>query len=459
MAHVLVVDSGELGELLTTLLGQYGIAAVGARTGEQALSLALEHAPALAVVDQNLSDASGLDLAELLRTELNTKAVLMYPQQLLADADQDALSRIAALDGSFLRPFRSLTLVEFVAKLLNVSLRPVASDAPAALSSAEGAPVAEPADGTDIFELTVAVDGQDEQGASGDTAVAAPLKELTAKADTRTFSPGALTELWQQVKARRSTSKPPAPASREGTLSPRALANVLDAFFQSQTTGEVWLENGRARRVIFLRRGVIAGARSNLEGENMLALATAKNLLESGAVVTIRDDVTQGGRKTVLDALLARQLISHENLALLVRDLARLVTLRAFTWRAGSFRVAFDGLATKEPLTAQVAVGEMIVRGILLTEDDAALTQAAPDDARFTPAADAGHGLHDLNLSKAEAKVVVAMDGTKTIRDLCVLFDDLPARSIRGLAAGLLCVGLVRFVGWGPAEARKISYF
>ena len=43
---------------------------------------------------------------------------------------------------------------------------------------------------------------------------------------------------------------------------------MLDAFHQSQTTGELWLQNGKARRVLFLRRGVIAGARSNVEGED-----------------------------------------------------------------------------------------------------------------------------------------------------------------------------------------------
>ena len=52
------------------------------------------------------------------------------------------------------------------------------------------------------------------------------------------------------------------------------------------------------------------------------------------------------------------------------------------------------------------------------------------------------------------------MDGTKTIKVLVTLFSPgISERTIRGLAAGLLCLNLVRFAGWGPAEARRISFF
>jgi len=51
------------------------------------------------------------------------------------------------------------------------------------------------------------------------------------------------------------------------------------------------------------------------------------------------------------------------------------------------------------------------------------------------------------------------MDGTKTISDLATLFDKVPERMLRGLAAGLLCIGLVRFSGWGESSARRISFF
>ena len=68
MAAVLVVDSGELGELLAALLGQYGMAASRARSGEEALEIALAERPRVAIIEHDLPDAGGVDVAELLWT-------------------------------------------------------------------------------------------------------------------------------------------------------------------------------------------------------------------------------------------------------------------------------------------------------------------------------------------------------------------------------------------------------
>ena len=246
----------------------------------------------------------------------------------------------------------------------------------------------------------------------------------------------------------------------EGQLSPRALADMLDAFHQSQTTGELWLQNGRARRVLLLRRGVIVGARSNIETEDLATLAVRKGALDVEQFTLIRDDVVSGQQRTVVDSVLARGLLGEELLRSLVADHARRIALGAFKWQEGTMKVTLEGRAAREPVPVRVPVGDIIVRGILLTEGDAALKAAAPDDARFTPAADSGYGLEDLTLSSEEARAVISMDGTKTIKDLVTLFDPgVPSRTIRGLAAGLMCLNLVRFAGWGPAEARRISFF
>ena len=106
-----------------------------------------------------------------------------------------------------------------------------------------------------------------------------------------------------------------------------------------------------------------------------------------------------------------------------------------------------------------VDFGDVIVHAIILTESDEALKKAAPDDARFATASDATYGLEHLKLSPQETRVAIAMDGTKTISDLLALFDQVPPRVIRGLAAGLFCLHLTHLKGRGPARARNISFF
>ncbi len=534
MADVLVVDSGELGELLAALLGQYGMQASRARSGEEALERALNERPRVAIIEHDLPDVAGVDVAELLRTELDIKVILTYAQGLVLEAHEALLPRLAAMDASFARPFRSLTLVEEAARLLGVQLRVGGSTAPALsgddavvasdlasagdvddsasqrLSSMEGAPIEDSGDELVLDVVVTPAHGvpspysmtrtpaapepseEDRALASlgaprrsfdsdeitrpgfvintgeappiGAAGPAPPLEEHLQNTGHLQAPPGSLGDLWRKVKERRAaptTQKlDAAAAGAEAPLSPRALADMLDAFHQSQTTGELWLSHDKAKRVLLLRRGVIVGARSNIDAEELTMLALKKGLLGQEVIGDVRMDVIDGKRRTVVEAIAARGILEEGRLRALVEEHARRIALGAFTWQSGGMRVTLEGRAGREHMPVRVPVGDIIVRGILLTEGDDALRAAAPDDARFSPAADSGYGLEDLTLTADEARAVVAMDGTKTVRDLITLFAPVPSeRTIRGLAAGLLCLHLVRFAGRGPAEARRISFF
>ncbi len=546
---VLVVDPGELGELLSTLLTQYGLSAARVQTGEQALGIALDAKPSVVVVEAELPDTSGLDLAELLQTELGARVVLTHAPG-LPHADANTAARVRALDAAFARPFRSLALIETVARLAEKPLvRPggagpvEALDAP--LSSTEGLPIEELADLIDIpfdddehearvvapplkddevsfagladsglprparpevdppellleqiaadeFDETTVPSTQPKTASALSSAptsqeAARPLEEVLAEEARQkqqgAFSPGELAELWKRVKARRSSaSTRPSDPDPEGLLSPRALADLLDAFHQSLTTGELWLDHDApnsagGKRVLLLKRGVLAGARSNLVGEDLLSQLKKKKVLDDDDAAEVETLVKTGTFKTAADAVVGLDLVDAKALVPHVEEQVRRVAIGAFGWSHGRYRLTLEGRAAKEPVPAQVFVGDAIVHAMLLTETDDALAAAAPDDARFAPSTDGAYGLEHLMLSPQEARIVIAMDGTKTIADLVTLFAPPPpapqaprdplataqraniTRLVRGLAAGLFCLHLLRFVGHGPASARKISFF
>ncbi len=490
---VLVVDPGELGELLTTLLTQYGLKAAQVQTGQQALRIAFDARPAVVVIEADLGDASGLDLAELLQRELGCKIVLTHPPGLGANAPSsslgakpDARTRMGGLDAAFSRPFRSLALIETVARLANKvpGTRGVtpAWDDPTAKTAANSSslPSTEGPAIDEFTDLTEAGDDDDLFVPEDDPVVTAPAKEQTGpipinlddddddgvahgRPTTGSFSPGELIELWNRIKIRRddigSSSPAPREPDREGVLGPRVLADLLDAFHQGLTTGELWLERGPGRRVLLLKSGVLVGARSNLVGEDLVSLMAKRGVLSVDDGAKVERLVRSGAFHTAAAGLIALELVSPPVLRGLVEEHVRRVAIGALAWRGGSYRVTLEGRAAKEPVAAKVFVGDAIVHSMLVTESDAALLEMAPDDARFGPATDSGYGLEHLNLSPAEARVVVAMDGTKTIGDLVALCQPLPPRVVRGLAAALFCLHLARLVGRGPASARKISFF
>ncbi len=522
-SDVLVVDPGELGELLATLFSQYGLTAACAKSGEQALELALRERPGAVVIEHDLHDADGLDVAELLRDELGAKIIITYAHHHLNGDKREELSeRLAAVDASFSRPFRSRTLIERVAELLGhgmdppdtsgefVIVSPHADDEPLLLEEEveDGGGYAD----EDDDELVVDVDirhlgdasapGHEfgyeeapeppvaEPPAPAEAAAASPVPDLDAhltaettgqregvavpiseieheRAKTGTLQ---LAELLKKARELQPTEGLPDDepagiqplAERQGRLTPRVLGDLLDAFHQSQTTGEVWLSRAPAQRVILLVRGVIVGAQTNVSSERLAQLLERHGPLWAERVAALRrahDDGVVDNDNRFRKLALASKLLDETSLQRLLGEQTRRIVLGAFTWREGVYKVTLQGHGKREPRRVVMSVADAILRGVLLTEPLEALREAAPDDARFGPNPDAPYGLEQLTLSPAEAHLVVAMDGTKTMGDVATLYPESSERMRRGLAAGLLRLELLRFAGKGHAEARRISFF
>lgn len=507
MVDVLVVDPGELGELLTTLFEQYGFTARCARTGEQALEVALAERPGVVVVELDLPDASGLDVADLVRAELDAHVILTYTLSAADKAGQGFEARRASFDASFSRPFRSLTLIERAAGLLG---RPLELT-PAGDQPAPEPPPPRATEEEDVLLLDEVVEVKDALGYEHEEDIvldidvrdlaapevkepaaprraAPPIEEISEEisvvpppptprregvavtlsefvAEPLHADPSDLAALWrrlqeEQARAPREERPSKAPPSRRaGPLTPKVLAELMDAFHQTQSSGEVWLTRNDRRRVILLERGVIVGARSNLAPEDLAQVALRRKALREEQIAAARAEVEAGRAKDFADAALALGLLDERGLSRLLREQVRRIVLSAFAWPDGRFEVTLEGRARRLRRKVRMTVGDAIVRGVVLVEELGSLREAAPDDARFAPNPGAAYGLEEVTLTDEEARLVIAMDGTKTVGDLATLFPEVPERVLRGLAAGLFRIGILRLAGRGPAEPRRISFF
>src|SRR5213079_3555706 len=111
--EILVVeDDSELLELLLRGLREEGFAAIGARTGHQALERAAANDVDAMVVDVGLPDADGRDVCQALRAKGVTAPVLFLTAR---DAVPDRLSGFAAGGDDYItKPF---VFAELVARL------------------------------------------------------------------------------------------------------------------------------------------------------------------------------------------------------------------------------------------------------------------------------------------------------------------------------------------------------
>ncbi len=514
MVEVLVVESSELGGLLATLLEEYGISARWALTSEQALEMALSERPKVVVVELELPDANGLDLAELVKPDLNAHVIVTYRQESVSTPEgAGQMARIAKLDGGFRKPFRSRALIELAAEFLGRDLdRP--NDLPSLIG---GAPVDESQeshheDVVELFDEDIDGDLEDINLDDLDLGDLSPNDVAPAKSGGEAFvytvdalqedhrieelptpsleergsrvpalveevssSASELSRMWADLQSRAeapdlaSNVEPPSTdghpvldpaklAPAEGELSPRLLGDTLDAFHQSSTSGEIWLRRGQGRRAILLVRGIIVGARSNLAPELLSMIARRRNLIPDDVLRAAEKKVAARQSRNLVTAL-TESGVTNQTLSRLLDEQTRRIVLGAFTWQDGSCRLSFIGHGKREALQVRFSVGDALVRSIVLTESMEALRTAAPDDVRFAPNPSGTYGLQQLTLSPDEAKLIIAIDGTKTVGDLCALHPHLEERLIRGLAAGLFRIGVLRFEGKGVSKPRNISFF
>jgi hypothetical protein len=447
---VLVVDPGELGELLVMLLQQHNIAAGHVRSGERALEAALADRPTVVVVEADLPDAPGIDVAELLQRELGCKIVLTHPPHVGAGAAE--VARYQRCERRFVRPFRSNSLLTAVAELLGRSLAPEPKAVPARDSFLDESTMSALGDAIDLPDFL-------------DDEPPSPAPKASPARDTGSFRLDARALEAAFVTLKSSVAPRPAVgpgASTTVPLTPTSFVETLHAFHQGQLRGELWCEGNGHKRVLVFDDGHITHARSSVADEDLLILLKRRRAIEDDDAIAVADAVRARTFRSTVESVLALDVVSELALHAVVEEQVKRVAAGAFSSKNNTLQLhvrEVDETVMHEGLDAAVQVGDILVHLFILTEHEDVLLQKAPDNARFFPVADAPYGLDELKLSAHEARVVVAMDGTKTVQDLVMLFDTLPPRSVRGLVAALHVLGLVKLAGHGVHQARKLSFF
>jgi len=115
---LVVEDNPDLMRIMCMQLGVMGYHTVAARTGVQAVELAVQHVPALITMDITLPDMDGLEAARRIREHPATRAVpiLAVTARSLPEHRQRCID--SGCTGYISKPFTSSTLFERIESLL-----------------------------------------------------------------------------------------------------------------------------------------------------------------------------------------------------------------------------------------------------------------------------------------------------------------------------------------------------
>jgi DNA-binding response OmpR family regulator len=115
-------DDEDILELLAFRLERAGYEVVRARHGEEALRLALEHMPSLAVLDVMMPGLDGYEVTRRLRSDPRTIAMPVILLTARAQASDISRGMAAGADDHIKKPFNARDLKERIERLLRPRL-------------------------------------------------------------------------------------------------------------------------------------------------------------------------------------------------------------------------------------------------------------------------------------------------------------------------------------------------
>lgn len=435
---LIVDDNAELLGLLSTVFENSGYAVVQAQRARQAMEKARAERPDLAVVDVLLPDLIGYEVATQLRA-LKIPFVLISGVFKGGRHALDAISRHGAA-GYFEKPFEIEKLVEKVASIVPPTKK---SDVPEEVTSEIDVVEVDEEDANDRpLELTGRVSVTEASGhisatLRGESIRVEPIRKLPPRAPEppRVAAPVAPIPQAPPVVAPSAPPTVAPPGSRIGQLKDN-LPQLISAFYLAQETGELVLQRGAVRKVVYFERGAPVFAVSNLATDRLgqFLVRTGKVQPDEFQAAVVVADRT--GRRTG-DVLIEMGLLTETERMYYIAQQVKAIIYSLFAWEEGSWLLAFKRRARMETLKLDLHPANLIMRGVKKLYTPARLTRLLPDDSRPIPAQDPSYLLSDVEFESWEATLLARVDGTRTTAQLIELARR-PPEQVRGLLVGLL---------------------
>ncbi|HEX8822971.1 MAG TPA: response regulator [Archangium sp.] len=434
--RILVVDDNqELLTLLTQLFEDAGYEVVGATKGKQGVEVSRARPPAVAVLDILLPDMMGYHLADALRKDQPQLPLIFITGVFKGGKHAMEARQKYAAAGYFEKPFEASKLLEAVQKLV-----PAEKKAPTASSVQDAFDVeldidVEEEGPQDAMELTgrIKVTGGDNLTAElrGANLTATPLNKVPA------------TLVRPPVPGRPPDPLPVgagSPGSRRGDLKD-SLPSLFTAFYLARETGELGVQRGKVKKVVYFERGMPVFALSNLLADRFGQFLVRVGKIKPEQLQDAAAVATASNRRTG-DVLVERGLLKDTERLYYVGQQVKAIIYSLFSWEDGTFVMSFKEKATTESIKLDVHPANLIVRGIKKLYKPERLSRLLRPEDRLMPAVAPAYQLHEVELERWEAELLPKIDGNRTVGEL-VAYANRPEQVVHGFLVAMMSLGIL----------------
>ena len=430
---ILVVDDNqELLSLLKQLFEDAGYHVVASAKGKPAVELALQSPPALAVLDMLLPDTMGTQLGEQLRKAQPNLPLLFITGVFKGGRHALELRQKFPGCGYFEKPFEGKKLVEAVKALVPPPDKPAI-------------PVPQ-----ETFEVELDVDVEEEQDpmeltgrikiSGGNLHAELTGEKLTAAGMAMGQAQGMRISTATGVPA---VPPPPPPIdgnARRGEFKDR-LPALITAFYQSKESGELGVQRGKVKKVIYFENGQPVFALSNLAadrfGQFLVRVGKIRPEQLEDAVA-----VAAATKRRTGDVLVERGLLKDTERLYYVGQQVKAIIYSLFGWEDGQYVMSFKERGAAEAIKLDVHPASLIMRGVKKLYKPERLKRLLDPTDRWMPSPQPPYQLHEVELEKWEAEFLVKVDGTRTVDEL-VRVANRPEHVVHGFLYALVALGVV----------------
>lgn len=202
----------------------------------------------------------------------------------------------------------------------------------------------------------------------------------------------------------------------KGDLASVGLPDVLEFLRVSRRTGVLSFKREKLKKSLYIKDGNVIFATSNVNEERLGDLLVRWGRIsrqDYEKSVSMLDSKKRQGR-----ILVEMRALSPKQLWQGVQDQIRHIVYSLFNWENGIFFFSEGELPSRENITADVGISELIVEGIRRIKDSAVLFGKFP--SRDVIFARMDYGLKErVKLEPFERHVLELIDGQRTIDEIC----------------------------------------
>ena len=223
------------------------------------------------------------------------------------------------------------------------------------------------------------------------------------------------------------------------------LPQLFAAFLQAQETGELGLQRGQVKKIVYFEQGMPVFALSNLVADRL-----GQFLFRAGRIdeETLRHaaEEAQTTQQRTGDVLILMGLITEQERLYYVGQQIKSILYSLFSWEDGHYQMSFQERARNETIKLDLHPATLVMRGIKKLYKPERMQRLLSYEQRLVPSQDPLFNLSDVELQGWEAHVLARCDGTRTVKELLALSGKPEAETYATLV-GLVSMKVLEVAG------------